>query len=52
MSKALIVNFKADTVLIKQLNDEFVQCATLDAKKDIRELVRITNMSIIGEKSR
>ena len=35
----LTVKFKADSVLIKQLYDEFIQFANLDAKKDVRELV-------------
>ena len=34
----LTVKFKADSVLIKQLYDEFIQFANLDAKKDVREL--------------
>ena len=33
------VKFKAESMSIKQLYDEFIQFANLDAKKDVKDLV-------------
>lgn len=41
-SKTLSINFKRDTTLIKHIYEEFLQCAGLEAQKDIRQ-VRITD---------